>query len=156
MTPNRHRQWASEVLRRSRFVFQPRVVAASAVATLGNGPRPTQHPERGCVESTQREDIPVPQCLANVAVHLVFSMKDRRPYLVADDIRSEMHRQLGGTSKTLGCPILRVGGVEDHVHLLGSLGRSTSISEWVKELSQGVKTRHHDLDQEERSRIGCV
>ena len=78
----------------------------------------------------------MPQSLANVAVHLVFSMKDRRPYLVADDIRSEMHRQLGGTSKTLGCPILRVGGVEDHVHLLGSLGRSTSISEWVKELKR--------------------
>ncbi|MFC1758267.1 hypothetical protein ACFL2H_05810 [Planctomycetota bacterium] len=40
----------------------------------------------------------MPQSLANVAVHLVFSTKDRRPYLVADDIRAEMHGQLGGTS----------------------------------------------------------
>ena len=78
----------------------------------------------------------MPQSLANVAVHLVFSTKDRQRYLAADDIRSEMHNQLGRTSKTLGCQPLRIGGVEDHVHLLGSLGRCISISEWVKELKR--------------------
>ena len=76
------------------------------------------------------------QSLAHVTVHLVFSTKDRQRFLVDDELREEMHRQLGGVSKALGCPPLRVGGVEDHVHLVGSLGRSISLAEWVKELKR--------------------
>lgn len=76
------------------------------------------------------------QSLANVAVHLVFSTKDRRANLADDDLRGEMHKQLGGASKTLDCPPIRVGGVADHVHLLGRLSRSISIAEWVKELKR--------------------
>ena len=58
-------------------------------------------PRRGCVGSTRLEDLPVPQSLANVAIHTVFSTnKDRQPDLAADDIRSEMHIQLGETSMT--------------------------------------------------------
>lgn len=78
----------------------------------------------------------MPQSLANVAVHLVFSTKDRQPFLADDELRAEMHRQLGGTSKTLNCPTLIVGGVEDHVHLLGRLSRTVAISDWIKELKR--------------------
>ena len=77
----------------------------------------------------------MPQSLSNVVVHLVFSTKDRKPLLADEEIRAEMHKQLGGASKTINCPTLIVGGVEDHVHLLGRLSRTITISEWVKELA---------------------
>jgi len=91
----------------------------------------------------------MPQSLSNVVVHLVFSTKDRQPFLANDEIREEIHRQLGGTSKTFGCPTLIVGGVEDHVHLLGRLSRTVTISEWVKELKRvtsiWIKQRDSEL-----------
>lgn len=82
------------------------------------------------------EVLSLSQSLANVAVHLVFSTKNRQAYLANDELRSEMHQQLGGTSKTLDCSPLIVGGVEDHVHLLGRMSRTISISAWVKELKR--------------------
>lgn len=47
-----------------------------------------------------------------------------------------MHAFLGGTSKTLKCPTLIVGGVEDHIHLLGRFGRTITQADWVKELKR--------------------
>jgi REP element-mobilizing transposase RayT len=43
---------------------------------------------------------------------------------------------MGGISKTLGCPPLIIGGVEDHVHLLCRFGRTITQAEWVKELKR--------------------
>src|SRR5688572_8428866 len=76
------------------------------------------------------------QSLAQVYLHIVFSTKDRKPYLSDRDLRDELHRYLGGISTELGCPILRVGGVANHVHLLCRLGRSITISDLVKELKR--------------------
>ena len=60
----------------------------------------------------------MPQSLSQIYLHIVFSTKERQPYLHAQTIRDEMHKYLGGTSNNAGCPIIRVGGVADHVHLL--------------------------------------
>jgi putative transposase len=73
---------------------------------------------------------------SSVHIHLVFSTKERRPLLSDPGIRAEMHRYLGGVSKTLDCQPLIVGGVADHVHLLASLGKSRSQAEWVRELKK--------------------
>ena len=68
------------------------------------------------------------QSLAAVYVHLVFSTKERRPFL-QEPSRAALHDYLGGVSKTLQCPVLRVGGVKDHVHILARLGRSIAIAD---------------------------
>lgn len=78
----------------------------------------------------------MPQSLASVYVHLVFSTSDRRPFLADEELRTRTHQFLGGISKQLECQPLIVGGVEDHVHLLGSLGRTITIAVWVKELKR--------------------
>jgi len=78
----------------------------------------------------------MPQSLSSVYIHLVFSTKERRPFLRDQIIREKPHAQLGGISKTLECPPLIVGGVEDHVHLLCRFGRTISQAEWVKELKR--------------------
>ena len=71
-----------------------------------------------------------------VCIHLVYSTKDRRPLLRDKPTRNALHSYLGGVSKQLDCPPFRVGGVEDHVHLLARFGRSITQAEWVKELKR--------------------
>jgi putative transposase len=89
----------------------------------------------------------VPQSLANVLVHLIFSTKDREPFLVHEDLRDRTHAYLAEVLRNFECPTLIVGGVTDHVHALFRLSRTQSIakvlehlktssSRWVK--AQGV------------------
>src|SRR5438309_814416 len=89
------------------------------------------------------------QSLAQIYLHIVFSTKERRPFLQNTTIRDEAHKYLGGTCKKLECPILCVGGVADHVHLLCRLGRIITVADLVKELkrdsSQWLKTKGPDL-----------
>ena len=76
------------------------------------------------------------QSLSNVIIHIIFSTKDRRPFLTDKNIREQMHAELGGTSKTLECPPIIVGGVEDHIHLLARQSRTITLADWIKELKR--------------------
>jgi len=91
----------------------------------------------------------MPQSLAKILLHTVFSTKDRRPLLRDDALREELHRYLGGILANHECQPIIVGGVEDHVHLLSTLSRTCQPSEMVKELKRGssiwIKTRTADL-----------
>jgi len=78
----------------------------------------------------------MPQSLSCVFIHLVFSTKERQPFLKDADMRSALHAYLGGISKTLECPPIIVGGMPDHVHLLARFGRTITQAEWVKELKR--------------------
>jgi putative transposase len=78
----------------------------------------------------------MPQSLSAVYIHLVFSTKERRPFLRDDTIRAALHPYLGKISKQLGCSPIITGGVEDHVHLLARFSRTTTQAEWVKELKR--------------------
>ena len=80
------------------------------------------------------------QSLSAVFVHVVFSTKDRQPFLRSAVIRAEMHAYLGGVSATLDCPPLLVGGTEDHVHALVRLGRTVTQADCVKELKRVSST----------------
>jgi putative transposase len=78
----------------------------------------------------------MPQSLAQIYLHIVFSTKERRPLLHDQTIRDELHRYLGGTCNNLDCPVLLVGGVADHVHILCRLGRTIAVADLVKELKR--------------------
>lgn len=89
------------------------------------------------------------QSLAKILVHTVFSTKDRRPFLNDRAVREELHRYLGGILLNLHCQPIIVGGVEDHVHLLSTLGRTCQAADLVKEVKRGsslwIKTKKSDL-----------
>jgi putative transposase len=62
-------------------------------------------------------------------------------------IRRELHRYLGGVAEGAGCHPHVIGGVEDHVHLLCALSRTTTVAELIRELKRGsmwIKTRGPD------------
>ncbi len=78
----------------------------------------------------------MPQSLAQIFTHIVFSTKNRYHFLSDLERRSEMHRYLGGTCSRLGSPVLAVGGGADHVHILCSLSRNHSIARVVYEVKR--------------------
>jgi putative transposase len=91
----------------------------------------------------------MPQSLANILVHTIFSTKDRQPFLRDRALREELHRYLGGILTNLACPPIKIGGVEDHVHLLSALSRTCEPAAMVKELKRSsslwLRTRSPDL-----------
>jgi putative transposase len=133
--------WKKE---KESLVFTPKgfhtKAQGRASRTLGKLSQNRSLPQRGYI---------MPQSLAQIYLHIVFSTKDRRPMLADPTIRDEMHKFLGGACNKLDCPVLRVGGVSDHVHILCRFGRTISVSDLVKELkresSQWVKTNGPDL-----------
>ena len=78
----------------------------------------------------------MPQSLSVVYIHLVFSTKERRPFLRETGLRQSVHAYLGEISKRLDCPPIVAGGVDDHIHLLARFGRTITQGEWVKELKR--------------------
>ena len=76
----------------------------------------------------------MPQSLTLVLVHIIFSTKNREPFLDSPRLRSNMHAYLTGTLRNLECEPLQVGGTEDHVHILSGLSRNTSLADLVKNL----------------------
>ena len=91
----------------------------------------------------------MPQSLAKILVHTVFSTKERRPFLHDKNLRNELHHYIGGILNQLDCQPIIVGGVEDHVHFLCALSRTREAAEVVKEVKRGsslwLKSESPDL-----------
>ena len=78
----------------------------------------------------------MPQSLAQLLMHLVFSTKHRERVL-ADDIRDELHAYIGGIVEQHKGTLLKAGSVEDHIHLLIAHPRTISPSDLVQEIKTG-------------------
>jgi putative transposase len=74
----------------------------------------------------------VPQSLSSLLMHLIFSTKDRFPFLGHEDFLSRTHAYLGGILRDTNCPSLVVGGTADHVHACFQLSRSQSVAKVVE------------------------
>jgi putative transposase len=85
------------------------------------------------------------QSLAKMWTHLIFSTKDRYPFLSGNDIRQQLHAYLSTILRNQDCPTLLVGGVADHVHALFLLSKNHSIAQIVYEVkrssSKWIKTQ---------------
>ena len=64
----------------------------------------------------------------NLLYHVVFSTKDRRPFIDAE-LKPRLHAYLGGIATDIDCVPLLIGGVADHVHLLLKIPAKLSVSE---------------------------
>lgn len=90
----------------------------------------------------------MPQSLSVVVVHVVFSTKERWPFL-GPDVRPKLHAYLATVARHAGCECYRAGGVADHVHLAIRLSRTLAIADLVENLktasSKWIKTQSVDL-----------
>jgi REP element-mobilizing transposase RayT len=86
----------------------------------------------------------MPQSLACLHVHYVFSTKDRSAFL-HDDLREELHAYMATVLHNLECHPVIINSVPDHIHLLVGLSRIISASDAVKDVktasSRWIKAR---------------
>ncbi len=86
----------------------------------------------------------MPQSLSKVIIHIVFSTKNREPWLDRD-VRPRMHAYLATICREFGAELVRVGGTADHVHIVTTLPRTVTQAElgepikkasskWIKSL----------------------
>ena len=81
----------------------------------------------------------MPQSFSCLHTHIVFSTKNREP-LLTRDLTERLDPYLGGLARNRKCTLVRIGGVEDHIHLLVQLARDIAVSEFVgaiKSISSG-------------------
>ncbi len=75
--------------------------------------------------------------------HVVFSTKGRRP-LIHSALRERLHAYLAGIIKNSGGHALRVGGTDNHVHLLIELGPPGSVSDMVRSVKANSSKWIHE------------
>jgi REP element-mobilizing transposase RayT len=85
----------------------------------------------------------VPQSLVSLNVHLVFSTKNREPF-IDRELAPRLYGYVGGIVRNTGSVLLSIGGVADHVHLLVSLGRQTCIADLVRDVKSNSSGWVHD------------
>jgi REP element-mobilizing transposase RayT len=85
----------------------------------------------------------MPQSLTKLYAHLIFSTKNRQPFL-NEEIRPRVQGYLATVIRNLDSPWVVVDGVADHVHILFDLGKMHAPVEFVeqakRESSKFVKT----------------
>ena len=93
----------------------------------------------------------MPQSLVQIYVHLVFSTKNRQPFLNDSEFRLRTHRYLASICKNLDSPAIIVGGVADHVHLLCRLRKTIDVAALVRDLKRDstkwIKTEQPKLSE---------
>jgi REP element-mobilizing transposase RayT len=91
----------------------------------------------------------MPQSLANVVLHIIFSTKHRKPFLRTPELRGAMDAYVVGILENLQCPSLITRSVEDHIHILCNLSRTITIAKLLEEIKSSssgwAKTQYEEL-----------
>jgi len=84
------------------------------------------------------------QSLTKILVHLVFSTQKRNSWL-DEKISSELYPYISKILENHNCSSLRIGGTENHIHILCVVAKNLSIGKIVEEIktssSKWIKTK---------------
>ena len=87
----------------------------------------------------------MPQSLVKLYVHVIFSTKNRRPF-IDREIENALYRYLGGICNGLECFPIKIGGHKDHVHILSQFSKKITVIKFLEELkshsSNWIKTQN--------------
>jgi len=73
----------------------------------------------------------MPSTFTNLLYHIVFSTKNRRPY-ISTELRNDLYSYTGGIIRDEKGTLLEIGGMPDHVHLLVRLPASLALSDALR------------------------
>jgi len=86
----------------------------------------------------------VAQSLTSLLIHIIFGTKNRTPYL-DDEINQELYLYIAKILQNHNCQSLRIGGTDDHIHVLCVIAKNLSVGKIVEEIktssSKWVKTK---------------
>jgi putative transposase len=87
------------------------------------------------------------QSLAIILVHVIFSTKNRKPF-IRKQIAKDFYSYIAGIAASYDSEVHEIGGVENHIHLLISLPRTITLSKLIEETKKGssrwIKTQGGD------------
>ena len=87
----------------------------------------------------------MPQSLANIVVHLVFSTKGRRQ-LLRDEERGQLHAYITGILKNQDSPLIEINSVRDHIHILFAQSKNHSPAKIVEQVKTASSVWIKTLD----------
>ncbi|HXE89565.1 MAG TPA: IS200/IS605 family transposase [Terriglobales bacterium] len=73
----------------------------------------------------------MPQSLVSNRVHVIFSTRERRPWITLQH-EQRLWNYVLGIGKNKGIPVLAVGGMEDHIHVLIALPAAVPLAKAVQ------------------------
>jgi len=77
----------------------------------------------------------MPQSLARLYIHLIFSTKQRER-LLSNHVRESLHAYMATVLQNLGCPPVLINSTEDHIHILFELARTVAVSQAVEDVKK--------------------
>ncbi|HNM47610.1 MAG TPA: transposase [Candidatus Sumerlaeota bacterium] len=77
----------------------------------------------------------MPQSLANILIHAIWSVKERRP-LIVDSVRGGLHGYMAGILKNIESPALVINSVADHIHVICQLSKNIAACKLVEEVKK--------------------
>ena len=78
----------------------------------------------------------MPNTYTQLLFHVVFSTKNRKQTLT-DGKRDVLYKYIWGIHNNVNCHLYRIGGVDDHVHILTGLPTTLAIAKYVQEIKAG-------------------
>ena len=81
----------------------------------------------------------MPHTYTNLLVHIVFSTKERYPF-IKPEYEMRLYEYIGGAIRGMKGVCLEIGGVEDHIHILSKLKPTLNVSRFLESLKPSVTT----------------
>jgi putative transposase len=95
-------------------------------------PQNNAEPQRGDRPPYIKETA-MPQSFGALYFHLIFSTKNRIP-LITPELQPRLYEFIGGTLSKRKCCLLAASGIADHIHLLASLSRESSVADTIRDI----------------------
>lgn len=77
----------------------------------------------------------MPQSLANIYIHLIFSTKDRHPFLTKE-INLDLDAYIATVLANLKCPATLINSVEGHARILFNLTPTVTVAKAVEAIKK--------------------
>jgi REP element-mobilizing transposase RayT len=90
----------------------------------------------------------MPQSLVKIAIHAVFSTKERQNLIPQNELQ-DLWAYLGGIARNTKIVLMIAGGMRDHVHLMFELPATGNVADIVKTFkansSRWMRSRHRNF-----------
>jgi len=84
----------------------------------------------------------MPNAYVNLVYHTVFSTKHRRPF-IKEDITDRLYAYLGAAIEGEGGRPIKIGGIEDHLHIVCYLRQDVALSDVLRRLKSNSTSWVH-------------
>ena len=125
------------------------LIDPNGITDLSSGSRPRDTSRKknnctlkGCKKTSNHPPPVMASTYLSLHYHIVFGTKDRMP-LIAASWRPKLYEYMGGVIKGLDGVPEKIGGVEDHVHLLVGLKSTHCLADFLRELKKASTSWIH-------------